>query len=194
MFIDIQAIGRVAGFFLRILYAERHALGLDETIVRLPLGEGQSDVPYEIEVDGKWYRTKRLISAVGAESIRGRGTRVWEVRELDGPRGEEIGNSMVLKDGWPDYDRDREEVIHDKILDAAEKNGQLEALKKHLLTVRAACDILVEGKVDDTLAVICRGEAPPYGEILEVKKDLEAKKTVHEDLLSKERCLGHATR
>ncbi|EKM48776.1 uncharacterized protein PHACADRAFT_132196 [Phanerochaete carnosa HHB-10118-sp] len=115
------AIGRVAGFFLRILYAERHALGFDETIVRLPPGEGESDVPYEIEVGGKWYRTQRLISAIGAESIRGRGTRVWEVKELDGPGGVEIGPCMVLKDGWPDYDRDREEVIHEKILDAAER-------------------------------------------------------------------------
>ncbi|EKM48469.1 uncharacterized protein PHACADRAFT_77345, partial [Phanerochaete carnosa HHB-10118-sp] len=180
-FASRQAIGRVAGFFLRILYAERHALGFDETIVRLPPGEGESDVPYEIEVGGKWYRTQRLISAIGAESIRGRGTRVWEVKELDGPGGVEIGPCMVLKDGWPDYDRDREEVIHEKILDAAEKSGQVETLKKHMLTVHAACDVLVEGNVDDTLAVICRGEAPPYGETLEVKKDLEAKKTVHED-------------
>ena len=54
------------------------------------------------------YRTKRMISNIGADTLRGRGTRVWEAVELDGNDEEvEVATTCVLKDSWVDVDRSR---------------------------------------------------------------------------------------
>ena len=64
------------------------------------------------------FKTVDLLSNVGAEALRGRGTRVWMVRRwVDGA---ETGDAMVLKDCWIDSDRTREGDIMAQIVEEAD--------------------------------------------------------------------------
>ncbi|GJE97364.1 hypothetical protein PsYK624_135800 [Phanerochaete sordida] len=175
------AIKRLVSFFIRIMWAKPHELGLDSTIVRQPSPDAHGGVQYDILVGDKWYRTQRLISAIGAESPRGRGTRVWEVRELDKCGGTETGPSLVLKDSWVDQDRPREAKILDDIRASVTKKRDWKRLKPHLLTVHDSADVLVEGVPDDTHSVLRRGMIPVWEETVPVKKDLDANKQAQED-------------
>ncbi|GJE97362.1 hypothetical protein PsYK624_135780 [Phanerochaete sordida] len=170
------AIDRLVSFFIRIMWAKPHELGLDSTIVRQPSPDTHGGVQYDILVGDKWYRTQRLISAIGAESPRGRGTRVWEVRELDKCGGTESGPSLVLKDSWVDQDRPREAKILDDIRASVTSKGDWKLLKQHLLTVRNSADVLVEGVPDDMRFVMRRAIVPIWEETIPVKKDLHANK------------------
>lgn len=97
-------------------------LGWDDTIKLtkpLDLKEANSEQPsWDITVRRQGtkectvYRTKRVISNFAADAIRGRGTRVWEVVQLD-EKQNEIDEVLVLKDSWIDADRLREgDILH----------------------------------------------------------------------------------
>ena len=120
------------------------------------------ELEYDIEVaevtdeaiSVRTFRTVRLLSNIGAESLRGRGTRVWEVAELDDSGEVKPGNTVVLKDSWVDDDRDREGKIIADVLKAAEACGknslENKTMKTHLLTTVAFGDVSIHGKVDKT--------------------------------------------
>lgn len=91
----------------------------------------------------KTYRTRRLISGLGALSPRSRGTRVWEVYELDG-NGEVLrklddegklvlAETLVVKETWSDVDRLSEGEIIDAIRRKAIAVGKLDKFEKHFM-------------------------------------------------------------
>ncbi|KIP01957.1 hypothetical protein PHLGIDRAFT_96497, partial [Phlebiopsis gigantea 11061_1 CR5-6] len=160
---------RVVEFFLRIIFAQPHQLGWDDTIRRLP-SEPQTPPRYDIDVNGKTYRTVRLLSNVGAEALRGRGTRVWEVRELS-QNGEELDMPLVLKDSWVDSDCTREGEVLKNIRSASNINVKLAVLVDiTLLHTHDYGDVQVCGEDDDAHTVIRRGlDLSKYKQISDFK-------------------------
>lgn len=102
-------------FFLRIMFAEEHQLGFDPSME--PIEDGQFNITVGFE--GKKpvrYQTLEMLSDLGADSLFGRGTRVWKARRLDGD--DMVGPEVALKDVWVDDDRDREGEIYCDLLKA----------------------------------------------------------------------------
>jgi hypothetical protein len=94
------------------------------------------------------YRTTRIISDVGADGLRGRGTRVFEARKL-GHRQEVVGEAVAIKDSWVDADRDREGNIRSKLYaEASETDKTL--IDRYFLTVLAQGDVRINGEIDHT--------------------------------------------
>lgn len=108
----------------------------------------------------RWYRTQRLVSNIGAEAARGRGTRVWEVALLD-ERNEPTGHPRVLKDCWIDDDRTREGEIIRQIRLSAKTEEHERAFKDYLLTVECHGDVFIGEHKDQTHSLIRRGHAVP---------------------------------
>lgn len=150
------------------MFAEPEDLGYDTTMRRVnTIGASpQFDISVfeKKETDSKpqhrWYRTRRLLSNIGAEAARGRGTRVWEVVRLD-KHDEPVGPSRVLKDCWIDYDRTREGDIMKRIIDSARTPTAKSILEDCLLTVECHGDVYINGRPDDTHALMRRGNAVP---------------------------------
>lgn len=71
------------------------------------------------EVKEVRYRTVKLLSNVGAESLRGRATRVWKAHRLED--GKIVGAPVVLKDCWADSDHTREGDVVKRIKEDAKK-------------------------------------------------------------------------
>lgn len=115
------------------------------------------------------FRTKRIISNIGADALRGRGTRVWEVIELDSRGKEKDVATCVLKDVWADDDRAREGKIMEDIKAAAQKQGPelLELVDACFLTTITYGDVHVNGRKDKTR----QWDLPANVELLEVKND-----------------------
>lgn len=108
---------------------------------------------YDIEVldtvsgELRRYRTHRLISDVSACSIRGRGTRVWEAYLLD-DTGNPTGDLCIIKDSWPDSDREREGNVLAAIRAEATPEDR-KFFKETLLTVLAHGDVVLDGQTKD---------------------------------------------
>ncbi|CAE6408544.1 unnamed protein product [Rhizoctonia solani] len=94
---------------LSVLLAEGVELGYNPNIQLVPSNNLNSEPSYDITIRNPdtqastIYRTVGIISDVGADSMVGRGTRVWEVRKL--VDGELVGTSYALKDTWVHEDR-----------------------------------------------------------------------------------------
>lgn len=102
-------------FFLSLIYADFDQLGWDPTI------RAYDDHRYEITVHcdegrSKVYRTRELLSEIGAIDMIGKGTRVWSTVELKD--GEECGEEVVLKDGWVDCERTPKGIITEEVHNA----------------------------------------------------------------------------
>ena len=102
------------------MYADTTQLGWDPTMERVSTRHHVGQVDYIIKFRNVRYRTVRLISDIGAEAIRGRGTRVWEVRQLN-KNDEEDPTPLVLKDSWADAQKAFQDSYKDlqKSYDAA---------------------------------------------------------------------------
>lgn len=128
------------------------------------LGPGaapQYDIAVFVSLEEKrWYRTQRLVSNIGAEAARGRGTRVWEVALLN-ERNEPVGRPRVLKDCWIDDDRTREGEILRQIRLSARTEEHERAFRDYLLTVECHGDVFIGGQKDQTHSLIRRGHAVP---------------------------------
>ena len=107
------------------------------------------------------YRTRRLLSNIGADAVKGRGTRVWEVRELDS-EGKERSTPLVLKDVWIDSDRKSEGAIlyavHSK--DGVPEDVR-EMLDKFFVHVENEGNVYVDGVPDHTRNVMLKGHTLP---------------------------------
>lgn len=93
------------------------------------------------------FKTLEMLSNIGTEAIRGRGTRVWRVESLlqDGKPPKEP-QTFVLKDNWIDSDRAREGAIIDEVRADAGKlpeNGK-KVLLNALLTVKIYGDVWID--------------------------------------------------
>ena len=91
-------------------YGEKKALGWDETIK--PCEEGD-DRYYLIKSRQDTYKTLEVLADYGADTLIGRGTRVYKVERQSDKK------VCVLKDVWIDDDRDTEDVIYENILKSA---------------------------------------------------------------------------
>lgn len=135
------------------MYARTEDLGWDPTmsLVHDVNGKHQYDIQVTVPTSPKpvVYRTIRLISNVGACVLRGRGTRVWEVQQLDA-NGGATGAPRVLKDSWPDSDRLREGEVFKQVLKDV---GPKEDVRKFFLTIAAEGDVSIRDgeSVDQTL-------------------------------------------
>lgn len=132
----------------------------DITIHHLALGSGGADSD-SIDVSKTKpvvLRTEKLISDIGAEALRSRGTRVWHARVLT---GELKGTLMVIKDYWVDHDRLREPAIRARILADAQTEEDKATLEQHLLTPQYFGDVVIRGKRDNTLTLLRRGAVVP---------------------------------
>lgn len=146
-------------FVLAFLYAPKAAMGLDESMSCIWDGQKTTVPQYLITVRSaehpdavKKYQTTRLISACCAEAIRGRGTRMWEVKEVK--RGKMTGEPMMLKDSWIDSDRPREEVVIKKISGDAkrfENPEDKDLLQQSLPKPVIAGDVWIGDDVDITI-------------------------------------------
>lgn len=165
--------------FLSMMYAEPHEVGWDPTIKHATDDKGvilcddsgrpRLDISVMSE-DGEIfdYRTTKLISDIGANALRGRGTRVWEVKKLE--KGRECGDPMVLKDSWIDEDRRQEghTLKSLKTLREVDKNLKPEArefvqnaLNEVFLTMICHGNVLINGKPDHTRRLMTRGKGIP---------------------------------
>ncbi|EKM53007.1 uncharacterized protein PHACADRAFT_124468 [Phanerochaete carnosa HHB-10118-sp] len=138
---------RFVEFLLRIMYAGEADLGWDTTIRRLTTPDGHTQL--EITVNNKKYRTLRLISSIGADSLRGRGTRVWEVVQVDGD-GNFVAGPFALKDSWVDSDRVREWQILHRIRVSGSNERHNTCFENHLPHILEHWDVLVNDSPDDT--------------------------------------------
>ncbi|KIN96406.1 hypothetical protein M404DRAFT_246366 [Pisolithus tinctorius Marx 270] len=151
-------------FFCSLAFARDHELGWDPTIKRVRDG---CQIQYDISVqseDGETsvYRTTRVISDFGAGDLTGQGTRIFEAT-LQGRNGISVNNNerIVLKDSWRESDQAREDKILEQIF--ADLGEKADEARKYFLTVRDAADVFVDGKIDDTVNLLCRlpvGEEP----------------------------------
>lgn len=120
-----------------------------------PLNEGGI---FEIKVlDGtasRTFVTKRLLFDAGAERVRGRGTRVWEVYE----KGDAYMVSRALKDCWIEHGRRFEGATYRMIEEAiALLPQESQHARKHLLSILCHGDI----DQDDTVLIRRNHTIPP---------------------------------
>lgn len=144
-------------FFLAFTFASRQELGWDPTMKSLWNGAAGSPFQYDITVrdmdtkEEKAYRTEELISDVGADHIRGRGTRVWKVHQVLAG-GALSADVRVLKDAWIDSDRLCEGKVMDNIVGSTSDPEVKTRLKTILLTKETHGDVYIGDAADHTIA------------------------------------------
>ncbi|GJE97376.1 hypothetical protein PsYK624_135920 [Phanerochaete sordida] len=180
----VTDVEKVIDFVVRISSARTDELGFDDSIVWRNKLTNDASPQYDIRVDKKWYRTQRLISNIGAEAILGRGTRVWEVRELDKKGGTEVGPALVLKDSWVDASRDREAVILKNIRRSAKNDIHRAVFDNYLLQVKehsGSWDVCSgrRRRVDNTRLTLFRRPLPTHLPAMAVKKYPKEDQTVN---------------
>lgn len=148
----------VVHFFLSLLFATPDDLGWDDTITRVSPPDVTENIVYDIKVGETVYRTKRLISNLGAEAIHGRGTRVWEVIKLDS-KGRETGERRVLKDFWADADRKPEGDILQRIRNSG-TSKQREKIRRYFMAAEDQGEVYVGNQIDHTHVVMRKGMKP----------------------------------
>lgn len=125
-----------------------------------------NDIPTcRIQVGENIYETVEVLSSFAVETIVGRGTRVYNVRDL------RTGKHYVLKDVWVEDGRALEHEIREKILEVVKVTFGEDAQKKaarHLLTPIAHWLVPVGEETDHTVGVMMRGEEPPLDSIFEL--------------------------
>lgn len=144
-------------FFLTLFYAEEHELGWDPTVEYCPaVGECGAFYIYTVhstnergEVEATRFKTLECLSNLGAQALRGRGTRVWKVRKW--ADNQEIGEPMVLKDCWIDCDRLREGDIMEAVLASAKGTEHEAVLRRALLTTIMHGDVHIGDEIDQTI-------------------------------------------
>ena len=112
------------------MYSSEEALGRDMSMTPIWNGDRAITPQYDILVHTqeselapvvvKTFRTVKLLSGIGAETIRGRGTRVWAVHAVEDGKVDD-SHTYVLKDGWVDSDRMPEAKVVAAIVADAEQ-------------------------------------------------------------------------
>lgn len=145
--------------FAGLALCDEEQLGYDPTIRRVCRRTAEDDPCFEIDVfedctKKTSYRTSEILADFGAEALRGRGTRVWSVYNI-----EDANETLhVLKDVWVSSDRSREGDILHKI---KELLGADHSALKHFLTVLTHGDVYIKSTADDTFSHIRRGAELP---------------------------------
>lgn len=141
-------------FVLSLTYAEEHQVGWDTTMKLLavpdssPIQELMYDITVRAASGNVVYRTKRLINDIGARSIRGRGTRVWEANKVTD--GAVTGDPVALKDSWVDADRMREADILQRLKSAGTGEDFDFVFSNTTLGVECYGDVFIDDRPDHT--------------------------------------------
>lgn len=155
----IQDHFHVVHFFVSVLYADRHQLGWDTSMVLLPDGHN-FDLAICSEGQSRTYRTQKMLLDKGRYHLFGKTTRVWEAVRIED--GKETGSTVVVKDCWVPSNNPREgdtiQQIHESI--SATEDADLAA--RFFLNVECGGDVLVNNDstvLDSTLSLACDTDA-----------------------------------
>ncbi|KAG1808933.1 uncharacterized protein BJ212DRAFT_1381557 [Suillus subaureus] len=120
-----------------------NGLGWDPTVERIYVGE---KIQYKFAVGDEMFTTTRELATYGADSMVGRGTRVYEAIDANGKK-------VAIKDSWREVDRQSEGEILEKILASCEKLGveEFTNAKRHFVGVRLWKDVTIDGASDETV-------------------------------------------
>jgi hypothetical protein len=119
-------------------------LGWDPTVERIRDGEG---FQYKFTIGNEVFTTTRELATYGADSMVGRGTRVYEATDAEGKK-------VAVKDSWREAGRQSEGEILENILASCAKKLQAEELadaKRHFIAVRLWKDVIINNTPDETL-------------------------------------------
>lgn len=142
---------------LALLHAPYENLGFDSTI-KIDWDSDHDATPqFLINVqsrtnsnDVREYKTLELLSDASVRNIRGRGTRVWKVREWK--EGRAFGEPLALKECWVNSSSDVEGATIARIHASATTNAERTELEGALLTtVIDGKVVLGDGTVDRTV-------------------------------------------
>ncbi|KAG1870556.1 hypothetical protein C8R48DRAFT_771007 [Suillus tomentosus] len=119
-------------------------LGWDPTVERI---RDEKGFQYKFTIGEEVFTTTRELATYGADSMVGRGTRVYEAKDAKGKK-------VALKDSWREAGRQSEGEILENILASCAKKLQAEELadaKKHFVGVRLWQDVTINDALDETL-------------------------------------------
>jgi Fungal protein kinase len=118
-------------------------LGWDPTVERICDGEV---FQYKFTIEDEVFTTTRELATYGADSMVGRGTRVYEAKDAKGKK-------VAVKDSWREAVRQSEGEILKNILASCEKKLQPDELakaKRHFVEVRLWQDVAIDNARDET--------------------------------------------
>jgi Fungal protein kinase len=118
-------------------------LGWDPTVERIRDGEV---FQYKFTIGDEVFTTTRELATYGADSMVGRGTRVYEATDAEGKK-------VAVKDSWREAGRQSEGEILKNILASCEKKLQPDELanaKRHFVGVRLWQDVAIDDTRDET--------------------------------------------
>ncbi|PAV16415.1 hypothetical protein PNOK_0803500 [Pyrrhoderma noxium] len=115
-----------------------------------------SELLYDIEVGGEYYHTSEsnLVFDEKADDLMTSATRIWKAKRDTG------GADVVIKDFWPDDERETEDNIRRMILKDIKDPKKRKFFKKHTLNPISAGRVKCNGKDDHTKDTILRGRSP----------------------------------
>ncbi|KAG1778826.1 hypothetical protein EV702DRAFT_1195842 [Suillus placidus] len=119
-------------------------LGWDPTVERVHDGE---EIQYKLTVGDEVFTTTRELATYGADSMVGRGTRVYEATDAKGKK-------VAIKDSWREVERQSEgEILENILASCAEKlkTEELADAKRHFVGVRLWEDVIIDDTRDETL-------------------------------------------
>ncbi|KAG1884539.1 hypothetical protein F4604DRAFT_1574269 [Suillus subluteus] len=119
-------------------------LGWDPTVERIRDGK---EFQYKFTVGDEVFTTTRELATYGADSMVGRGTRVYEATDARGKK-------VAIKDSWREVGRQSEGEILENILASCAEKLQAEELadaKRHFVGVRLWKDVIIDNTPDVTL-------------------------------------------
>ncbi|KAG1771178.1 hypothetical protein EV702DRAFT_1270925 [Suillus placidus] len=124
--------------------ATMKGLGWDPTVERVHNGE---EIQYKFTVGDEVFTMTHELATYGADSMVGRGTRVYEATDTKGKK-------VAIKDSWREVDRQSEGEILENILASCAEKLQAEELadaKRHFVGVQLWNDVIIDDTRDETL-------------------------------------------
>jgi hypothetical protein len=118
-------------------------LGCNPTVERIRDGEV---FQYNFTIGDAVFTTTRELATYGADSMVGRGTRVYEATDAEGKK-------VSVKDSWREAGRQSEGEILKNILASCEEKLQPDELanaKRHFVGVRLCQDVAIDDTRDET--------------------------------------------
>ena len=144
--------------FLSLSFASKEDLGWDMSI-KSTLDAANHERLYDIEVGGEHYHTSEsdIVFGEKADDLVTSATRIWKAkRDTDGA-------DVIIKDFWPDDERETEDNIRRMILKDIKGSKKRKFFKKHTFNPISAGRVKCNGKDDHTKDTILRGHSPYTG-------------------------------
>ena len=160
--------------FLSLSFASKEDLGWDMSI-KPTLDATNDERLYSIEVGGEYYHTSEsdMISNEKADGLVTSATRIWKAKR------DRDGTDVIIKDFWPNDERETEDVIRKKILDDIKGSKKRKFFRRHTLKPISAGRVKCNGKDDHTKDTILHGKSPTQAYQIIPTNDLEGGQTVY---------------